>query len=334
MKALVLNNNPDSFAIQEVVKPTPTASQVLVRVLTASLNHRDQWIRVGKYAKIQYPAILGSDACGIVEQVGTLVNTDWLGKRVIVNPNISWGKNQSAQAKNYSILGMPSQGTLAEYVVVDSDRIYTAPEHLTDVESASLPLAGLTAFRAVVSQGRCSEGMSVLITGIGGGVALFALKFAHVLGANVYVTSGDDSKIERAIDFGAKAGVNYRNELCWKELSAISNGIDLTIDGTGGAQMNSIMACMNPGGTIVSYGATLGSVPSFDMHKVFWKQLQLKGTTMGSDDDFKQMIDMINDYTIHPVIDSVIGFQDVVSAFDSMAEARQFGKLVIRIGSF
>lgn len=332
MKALVLNNNPYSFGIQEVEKPTPAESQVLVKVLTASLNHRDQWIRVGKYAKIQYPAILGSDACGIVEQIGSSVDSDWIGKRVIINPNISWGESQSAQGKDYSILGMPTNGTLAEYVVVDSNRIFHAPEHLSDVESASLPLAGLTAYRALISQGKCSQGMNVLITGIGGGVALFALKFAVALGANVYVTSGDDTKIQRAVELGAKAGVNYKDEGCWKQLSVISGGIDLAIDGTGGAAINSIMTCVNPGGCIVSYGATLGSVPTFDLHKVFWKQLQLKGTTMGSDIDFATMVDMVNTHKIYPVIDSVVDFQEVVSAFDSMAQSRQFGKLVVKIG--
>lgn len=332
MKALVLRNgNNPSFGIEPVEIPGLQDNDVLVRMKTAALNHRDEWIRQGRYAKIMYPALLGSDGCGIVEQVRNADDNHWLGKRVIINPSIGWGSDPKAQAPDYQILGMPTNGTFAEYLVVNSKQLHEPPGHLSDEEAAALPLAGLTAYRALRTRANVQSHHTVLVTGIGGGVALFDLLFAVKIGARVYVTSGSDEKIERAKKFGAIAGVNYKMPQWSKELQAMSGGFDIILDSAGGSQMNDLIDLARPGATIVFYGATLGDVDRLNLRKIFWKQLQLQGSTMGTNAEFAAMLEFVAKHKIVPVIDSVRPFTGIVSAFEDMRVAKQFGKLVVRI---
>ncbi|MBX7154883.1 MAG: zinc-binding dehydrogenase [Bacteriodetes bacterium] len=330
MRALCLRNSPYSFRIEEISKTPLQNNQVCVKMLAAALNHRDEWIRQGKYAKIMYPAILGSDGCGVIESVANNENRHLIGQRVIINPNINWGSNPKSQSGEYSILGMPTTGTLQEYINVPMDRLHYLPQHLTPEQAAAIPLAGLTAFRALFTQGGTVKNQNVLITGIGGGVALFALQFAITVGARVFVTSGSEEKISKAIQLGAEGGINYKKQDWYKELLKISNGFDVIIDSAGGNDFNALLNVIKPGGTIVSYGATHGIIPDFDIRKVFWKQLRIQGSTMGSDEDFSAMLDFITVHQLVPVVDSIRSFADVVSAFDRMKESKQFGKLVLQ----
>ena len=329
MRALCLRNSPYSFGIEEIAKPTLQPNEASVKMVSAALNHRDEWIRQGKYAKIIYPAVVGSDGCGVIETVANTEHRNLIGQRVIINPNINWGNNTKSQSGEYSILGMPSTGTLSEYCNIPIDRLHYAPAHLTSVQAAAIPLAGLTAYRALFTQGNLRPNHSVLITGIGGGVALFALQFAVAIGARVFVTSSNEEKIDKAIQLGAEGGINYTKNEWHKDLLKISAGYDLIIDSAGGTQFNTLLNIAKPGGCIVVYGATHGVLTEFDIRKVFWKQLRIIGSTMGSDEDFSDMIDFVTTHKVVPVVDPVRPFDDVLTAFDRMKEGKQFGKLVI-----
>lgn len=331
MKALVLN--ADTFGIEDVETPVPAAGEVRVKISHAALNHRDHWIRVGQYAKIQLPAILGSDGCGTVEQVGEGIDPHWLGKEVILNPNIHWGDNPAYQSKQYEILGMPKQGTLAEYIVVRADRLQQKPAHLSDEQAAALPLAGLTAYNALFNKGKVQRGMQVLISGVGGGVAQFAFLFAKAVGAHTYVTSSKADVIGYCKSIGAEGGANYTEQDAVKALARSVGGFDVIIDSACGEGMNELLSCLKPAGKLVFYGATKGLPKDLNMRQIFWNHLQLLGSTMGSDDDFIRMVDFCKEHSVQPIIDKVFTFEEAVDAFDRMKLSGQFGKIVVKIAN-
>lgn len=332
MKSLVITDNVgEKLDFHEMVKPSPFKGQVLVKLKAAALNRRDQWIREGKYPNIQFDTILGSDGAGIVEAIGEEVSKDLIGKEVIINPNVNWGEDPKVQSKEYSIIGMPNHGTFAEYITTDADKVFAKPQHLNWAEAAALPLGGLTAFRAVFTQGQISEGKNVLISGVGGGVAQFAFLFAIAVKANVYVTSGDHEKIDTCLNLGAKAGFNYKTEGWAKEAIKLSGGFDVVIDSAGGNQINDFIKMTKPAGKIVFYGATNGMPANLDMFRLFWNQITLQGSTMGNDVEFADMVDFVNLYKIKPIIDSARPFSEAITAFDDMKKGKAFGKLVVEL---
>ena len=329
MQALVLNQN--SFQLEEVENPTLTENQALVKICFASLNHRDQWIREGQYAKIQLPAILGSDGCGEVVEVFNEENKHWIGKDVIINPNINWGNNSHFQQKEYQILGMPTQGTIAEFIAVNIDRLHEKPTYLSAEQASALPLAGMTAYNALFNKAQLRKGMNVLISGVGGGVAQFAFLFAHAIGANVYVTSSKNDVIETCKNLGAKDGANYTEKDAIKNLSKSIGGFDAIIDSACGDGMNELVATLKPTGKFVFYGATRGLPKELNMRQIFWNHLQILGSTMGSDEDFFKMIDLCNEHQIKPILDKTFDFVDAVAAFDRMKNSTQFGKIIVKV---
>ncbi|MBW3544159.1 MAG: zinc-binding dehydrogenase [Bacteroidetes bacterium] len=328
MKALALTQ-PHHIQIIDKPKPEPKAGEVLVRLKAAALNHRDQWIREGKYPGIQAGVTLGSDGAGIVEALGEGVEEKWLRKEVIINPNRNWGQDPAVQSSAYNILGMPADGTLAEYICVAPDRLQPRPAHLSWAEAAAVPLGGLTAYRAVFTHGQVKEGMKVLVNGIGGGVAQWAFLFALAAGAQVWVTSSAAEKLQQTVNKGARGGFNYRKEDWTKEAKASMGGFDLIIDSAGGNALNNLLDVVKPGGKIVFYGATTGVPESLNLRKIFWAQIQLQGSTMGNDDEFAQMVAFITDHQIKPITEEPLPFEDTISAFDMMQAGKQFGKLVV-----
>lgn len=318
MEALFLSDAETLSYTTEYAEPLVGKDEVLVDIKAAALNHRDVWITKGLYPGITFPTILGSDGAGLVD-----------GRPVIINPSIGWGANPAYQDNHYQILGMPKNGTLAGKVSIPARQLYDMPAHLTFEQAAAIPLAGLTAFRAVFSKGQVKPGDTVLVTGIGGGVALFALQFAVAAGAKVFVSSGSDEKITRAVALGATAGINYNHELWPKELMRLSGGIDLVIDGAGGEGLQKIMKICNPGGRLVMYGGGRGVVPELSPQLIFWKQLSLLGTSMGNDEEFADMLTFINHHQIIPVTDEVYPLRDGVTAFRRMSEGKQFGKIIL-----
>ncbi len=275
MKALTLNDidSPLQLAAQQPLEPR--AGEVVIQVKSAALNRRDFWITKGLYPGIEPPVVLGSDGAGLVVRRGEGVDELWQDKEVVINPGLNWGDNARSQSDQFAILGLPDDGTFATEVRVPLEQVHLKPSHLNWHEAASLPLAGVTAYRALFVQGELKPGDRVLISGIGGGVASMAMLFAVAAGAAVWVTSSSDTKVESAVSRGAMGGINYKTEN-WSESFCQKNGfIDVVIDGSGGAGYRELLNVAAPGGRIVNYGATAGPPESLDLFKVFWKQLAL-----------------------------------------------------------
>jgi len=332
MKALMLSDKNQGLTLKEVEDPLPSQGEALVQVHAAALNHRDLWIQKGLYAGLKYPVILGSDGAGVVHSIGSSGDSSMVGKEVIINPSLYWGEEQSHQhPKEFRILGMPDPGTFSEWVRIPSSNLALKPTQLSFEEAAAVPLAGLTAYRAVFSRGQLKSGEKILITGIGGGVALFALQFATAIRANAYVTSGKDEKLESARKLGASGGANYSRHNWVDELRQQAGSFDLIIDGAAGNDFNHLLDLTAPGGRLVTYGATRGPVPTLEMRRIFWKQLNILGSTMGSPNDFQSMISFLSRHQIKPVIDQVFAFSEGEQAMIRMDKAEQFGKIVIKI---
>jgi zinc-binding alcohol dehydrogenase/oxidoreductase len=335
MKALVLNElgGPENLVSQDVEQPDPGAGEVRVRVQRASLNRRDVWITVGKYPRVQLPSIGGSDGAGIIDAVGSDVDEAAIGNEVVIYPARDWGDDPRCGGANFRVLGMPDQGTFAEAICVPVDDVAPKPAHLSWDQAAAIPLAGLTSWRALVTHGEVRSGQKVLVTGIGGGVASFALLWAKFHGADVYVTSGSYEKITAAKALGASAGVNYHEPDWDKAIRKMSGGIDIVIDSAGGDVMNAAMNTLTVGGRFIFFGATLGN-PSegLEMAKIFFKQARIQGTTMGMPSEFHAMLDFVNKHKIEPVVDQVFPFEDAVAAHQRMRNSEQMGKIVLAIG--
>jgi zinc-binding alcohol dehydrogenase/oxidoreductase len=331
MKAAVLDQHNYKLIIKEVALPAITNSQVLVKLKAVSLNHHELWSLQEKTLKAKNDIIMGSDGAGVVVEVGSSVNDVNIGDEVVINPSINWGKENKVQGSKYEILGHPTQGTFAESISIDSKYVYKKPSHLSFEEAAAIPLAGLTAYRALFSRGGVEKGDSVLITGIGGGAALFALSFAVANKHEVFVTSGSDQKVIKAIELGAQDGVNYKSNNWDTLLREKVQGFDVIIDSAAGDGFAKLVELANPGGRIALFGRTNGLISSVRPNAIFWKQLSIHGTTMGNDEEFKKMLKYVSKHKIHPVIDSVYPFKNITEGFDKMEKGLQFGKIVINL---
>jgi zinc-binding alcohol dehydrogenase/oxidoreductase len=319
----------NQLKLRDLSDPAPDAGDVVVKLHAVALNHRDVWIKAGQYAGLKFPIIPGSDGAGVIESAGLTVGSTAVGDEVIINPSFSWGPDESAQGSAFSILGLPRDGTFAERVAVPISQLAPKPDHLSWEEAAALPLAGLTAYRAVFSRAQLKPQERVLISGIGGGVALFALQFAVAHGAQVWVTSSSDEKIARARELGAQGGFNYR-VAGWAEAAAKEPGLfDVIVDGAGGEGFDSLIDLAAPGGRIVIYGATRGNPPVLPMRKIFWRQLSVLGTTMGSPRDWSAMVDFVGQKRIRPIVSRVFPFAEAKEAFALMERGEQFGKIVL-----
>jgi NADPH:quinone reductase-like Zn-dependent oxidoreductase len=248
---------------------------------------------------------------------------------VIVNPGHSWGSNPSVQSKAFHILGLPNDGTCAEYVTVPAQYLHNKPEHLNTAQAAALPLAGLTGWRALFTRGQLKVGERVLITGIGGGVAQLMLPMAVATGAEVWVTSSSGEKLFRAVEQRARGGVVYTQPDWAKELAKASGGFDLIIDSAGGKGFSHLVDLALPGGRIVFFGGTQGLITDLPPAKIFWKQLSLLGTTMGSDAEFAEMLAFWHRHRLVPVIDQVFPLAEAQAAFDRLRAGQQYGKIII-----
>ena len=330
MKAILLEGINEPLKLVDVDIPHLLPSEALIKVKASAFNRRDWWIKQGKYAGLKFPIILGSDASGIVEAVADECDKAWIGQEVIINPGLNWGENENCQSADFQILGLPENGTFAEFVKVSVTQLQKKPHFLSFEEAAALPLAGLTAYRALFTKARVKKGDKVLIAGAGGGTSTFAILFALAAGADVYVTSGSTEKIEKAISLGAKAGVCYKNANWDEELFTYTKGFDIIIDSALGDGFSKYLNLANPGGKIVFFGGTAGNIPELNGRPVFWKQLQILGTTMGSPKDFAAMLDFVNQHQIRPIIDEILKLADAEKAINKMNTFGQFGKIILK----
>ncbi|KAI1753235.1 oxidoreductase [Xylaria castorea] len=330
-----------------VPKPTPGPGELLVKLRAAALNHRDLFIRKHLYPDISFETPLLSDGYGTVVEMGPdcISSGHLLHQQVLLTPCRGWkaDSNGPEDFSQFSTIGgtEPNHhlGMAQNYITVDESEVELCPKHMSPVEGAALPICGLTAWRAlVVKSGNAEAGRNILVTGIGGGVALQALQFGVALGCNIYVTSGSQEKIDKAQQLGAKGGVIYKNE-DWhvtlkKMLPAERPFLDAVVDGTGGSIVMKATALLKPGGVISCYGMTTGPSMDWPMSAVL-KNIELKGSTLGSRVEFRDMIDFVKAKEIRPIISRTVRGLDCVDAidglFDDMKAGKQFGKLVIEI---
>ena len=332
MQAAVLPGLKQPVALQVMPEPVAAPGQAVVRLRAAAINHRDLFIRLGQYANLKFPLIPGSDGAGTVAAVGSSADAAWVGREVIINPALDWGDDPRAQGPGFRILGLPDSGTFAEQIAIPVANLAPKPAHLTWEQAAALPLAGLTAWRALFTRARLQAGEKVLITGIGGGAALFALQFAVAAGARVWVTSSSPDKLARARALGAAGGADYRAAGWGPDLQSAAGGLfDVIVDSAGGEGFGQLIELTKPGGRLVFFGATRGNPSAFDLRRGFFRQINLLGTTMGSPADFGGMTAFVAQHRIVPVVDRVLPLAQAEAAFGHMEAAAQFGKIVLSV---
>ena len=335
-----------TLTLNNIPPPVPQSHELLLRIVTAALNHRDLYIRQNLYPSISFTNPLLADGCAIVlphQNSAAGSKSFSASQRVIINPGTGWRDDPAAPEGTYTVLGgtsMTKLGTLQEIVAVPADDVELAPDHLSDEEAAALPLTGLTAWRALVTKSANAErGRNILVTGIGGGVALMVLLFAVAKGCNVFVTSSSPKKIDRARSLGAKNGVIYTDEKGWPKklremLPTDRPFLDAVIDGAGGDIVGSTWKLLKLGGVVVNYGMTSLRQPSLPMQAVM-KNIDLKGSTMGSRREFGEMVRFVSGRRIKPVVQRVVhgieNLEDIEGLFEDLKKGTQFGKLVVKI---
>lgn len=329
MKAMVVKG-ANQLSMREKAIPKTNPYEVIIKLKVVALNRRDLMVIRGQYPGTTFPIIPGSDGVGIVTEIGKNVDNIAIGDEVIINPGMNWGDNSNIKNSEFSILGMPMDGTYAEYVKVSAKNVHPKPKFLSWEAAAALPLAGLTAYRAIMTKGKVKMGETVLIPGAGSGVATYMIQYANTVGANVYVTSSKKDKIEKAMNLGAKAGVNY-NDKDWEErLFKLTGGIDLTVDSIAGDMFKSLIQLGKTGSRIVSFGATRGPISNLMLPMMTVKEMSIIGSTMGSPQDFTDMLEFVESHHIRPVIHQVYPFEEIETAIDQLSVGNNFGKLVVK----
>lgn len=333
MRAVRLHEvgGPQNLRIESVPVPQPAEGDVLIRIRAAALNRRDVFITQGLYPGIALPRTLGADGAGEIAALGDGVSGWNPGDAVVIDPMFDWGNDPNVwDAAHSSLLGMPRDGTFAEYVAVPAGNVFPKPASLTMEEAAAIPLGGVTAYRAAVTRGGLQPGETVLITGIGGGVQTFALLFAKRIGARAIVTSSSDEKLERAKSLGADVALNYVTTPDWHKQIKKLGPVDVVVDSSGGDTLAKALDVVRPGGRIAIYGGTRGE-STIKLFPLFWKHVSILGTSMGSPQDFAAMLALFGDGDLKPVIDRAFDLDEAVAAAQRLASSDQFGKIVLRV---
>ncbi|MBA3558427.1 MAG: zinc-binding dehydrogenase [Gemmatimonadaceae bacterium] len=328
----------DDLPIPDLRSPT----DVRVRIMAGALNHLDLFVLGGlPGVTIQPPWILGGDGAGVVDAIGPSVTGLSPGDPVVINPGISdrtceyCVEGEHSLCIGYKLLGEHLPGTFAEYITVPSANVRAIPHDTSWDVAAAFTLTMLTAWRMVVTRARVSEGEDVLIWGIGGGIALSALQIAKLRGARVWVTSGSDSKLDRARALGADETLNHRTQDVAHEIRSRTGkrGVDVIIDSVGSDTWKASLGALGRRGRLVTCGATSGPLVQTDLRRMFWNQWSLMGSTMGNEAEFDAIVQAFREGKLVPVIDSVIPLEDGRQAFERLASGKQFGKVVLSVGN-
>ncbi len=315
-------------------------SEVRVRVRAAALNHLDIHLLGGLPGVAITPDwVLGADGMGVVESVGAAVTSVAVGDTVVINPGISdrtceyCVDGEQPLCPRFGILGEHFPGTMAELVVVPATNVLPIGAQADEAEAAALTLATLTAYRMLVTRAQLRSGERVLIWGIGGGVALACLQIAKLIGAHVTVTSGSDDKLARATKLGVDDAINHSGIDVGREIRRRTGkrGVDVVVDSIGAATWAQSLGALGRRGRLVTCGGTSGPMVTTDVRRLFWNQWSILGSTMGNDAEFAAVVGHFNAGRLKPTIDRVYPLADGRAAFERLAHAQQFGKLVLRI---
>jgi zinc-binding alcohol dehydrogenase/oxidoreductase len=324
MKALRIHEDggPEVLRLDEVEDPVAGPGEVLIRLKAASLNHLDIWLRQG-LPSVPKPRILGADGAGVVEALGEGVDGFELGQRVVLNPGLRNGAE---------IVGEHRDGTHAELIAIPSENVHPIPEELSFEEAAAFPLVYETAYRMLVTRAGLREGEWVLVWGIGSGVGSAAFLIAKALGARVVVTSSDDGKLERARALGADETVNHESgDVVSVVKEASDGGAHVVVEHVGEATWKTSLQVARTGGRIAVCGATSGPNPPANLHRIFWKQLSILGSTMGTAEDFAGVYELVASGRVKPLVDRVFPLEEAADAHRHLESGKQFGKVVLTV---
>jgi zinc-binding alcohol dehydrogenase/oxidoreductase len=308
---------------EDVEDPVAGPGQVLIRLHAASLNHLDIWMRRG-LPSVPKPRILGADGAGVVEGLGDGADSFETGERVLINPGLDDGAR---------IVGEHMDGTHAELISIPAENVYRIPESLSFEEAAAFPLVFETAYRMLVTKARLQEGEWVLVWGIGSGVGSAAFVIAKALGARAIVTSSSSDKLERARELGADATANHAEE----DVAAVVKeatggaGANVVVEHVGEATWKTSLQAAGPHGRIVVCGATSGPNPPAQLHRIWWKQLEIYGSTMGTKEDFEGVYELVASGAAKPIVDKVFPLADAAAAHEYLEAGKQFGKVIFAI---
>ena len=342
MKALVFEEHGsiENLKLLDLPEPKIKRDEVLVKLSSSALNHLDLFVLAGwKGLNLKFPHICGADGTGTVLEVGEEVSGFKTGDEVVINPGISCMrcdfcfKGENSLCKDFGILGEQFPGTFAEYISVPFYNLELAPNHLDKNERSAFPLTFLTSYRMLFKRGKIKSGDKILVHGASSGVSLASIIFSKLAGCQVITTSSKENAIEKAKEIGADFVLNYKNENVLKKVMEITEGkgVDFVVDSVGKETWISSLKLVKKGGTILTCGATSGPNPEEEIRLIFWKQINIMGSTMSSISEFKEMVNLVKEKKLKPVIDSVFTLEDAKEAYKKLEEAKQVGKIVLAI---
>jgi NADPH:quinone reductase-like Zn-dependent oxidoreductase len=328
----------DVLKLETLPDPEPAAGRVIVRVKSVALNHLDIWVREGWAGlKLAFPHVPGADVAGVVEAVGPGVAGVAAGDEVVVNPGISCGRcreclsGDDVMCRSYSILGEHVSGGYAEKVSVPGQNVLAKPKNLSFDEAACVPLTFLTAWHALVARAKVRPGETVLVHAAGSGVGTAGIQIAKLLGATVITTSGSDEKCERGRKLGADHAVNYAKQDFLAEVKKITakRGVDVVFEHVGKATWEKSLLALARGGRLVTVGATTGYDPPTDLRHLFYRSLSLLGSTMGSKGELFEVLALVEQGKLRPVLDRVMPLAEAAAAQKLLEDRQNFGKIVL-----
>ena len=313
---------PDVLRVEKVPDPVPAPGEVLVRLRAASLNHLDVWVRKG-LPSVPKPRILGADGAGVVEALGDGATGVAIGDRVVLNPGVEHGDR-------ITVVGEHFDGTHAELIAIDHAQVFPLDDHLSFEIAAAFPLVYETAYRMLVTRAHLAEGEWALIWGIGGGVATAAFEICRALGVHTIVTSGSEEKLARAREWGADLAVNHaEGDVVAAAKEATGKGVDVVVETVGEATWARSLAAVRPAGRVVVCGATSGPNPPAQLHRFWWKQLDVLGSTMGTREDFLGAYDLVRSGGARVHVDRTYPLAEIAAAHERLEAGEQLGKIVL-----
>jgi NADPH:quinone reductase-like Zn-dependent oxidoreductase len=341
MKAIAIRSHggPEVVNLEDLPDPQPGPGEVVLAVKAVAMNHLDLWVRAGwPGLKLAFPHVLGSDMAGVVEAIGPGVAGVEVGDAVVVNPSLGCGRcerclsGQENLCRSFAILGEHVSGGMAEKLALPARNVFPKPPNLSFEEAAAVPLTFMTAWHALVARAELKLGETVLVHAAGSGVGVAAVQIAKLLGARVIATAGSDAKLEKARALGADEVVNYETQDFVQEVKRLTGrkGVEVVFEHVGKKTWEKSILAAGVGGRIVTVGATTGYDPLTDLRHVFFRQLSILGSTMGTAGELVQVLRHVSEGKLRPVVDRVMPLAAAREGQALLSERAQFGKIVLR----